>query len=142
MDRHEIMRSVRRTDTAPELAVRRMLHSLGLRFRLHRKDLPGTPDVVLPKFRTVVFVHGCFWHRHTGCQYATFPKSNRDFWFRKFEANIDRDRRNNEKLTELGWKILVVWECETRHLETLRRRLELAFLAPDSPEHVPEDSLQ
>ncbi|WP_211236919.1 very short patch repair endonuclease [Chitinimonas koreensis] len=134
------MRAVRRTNTKPELAARQTLHSLGLRFRLHRKDLPGTPDIVLPKFRTVIFVHGCFWHRHTGCRLTTTPKSNYEFWQRKFEANIERDKRNEAQLEELGWRTLVVWECETQCLTTLRHRLVQAFLAQDNFEHEPGDS--
>lgn len=121
--RSEIMRAVPRRDTAPELAVRRLLHSLGLRFRLHRKDLPGTPDIVLPRHRTVLFVHGCYWHRHGGCRFSTDPKSNSAFWEAKFASNIERDARKTRELEALGWRVLVVWGCETRNLESLRNRL-------------------
>lgn len=119
------MRSVRRKDTAPELKVRRVLHGLGLRFRIHRKDLPGSPDVVLPSRRIAIFVHGCFWHRHEECQRTTTPKSNRIFWLDKFRKNVARDRRNELALIELGWKVVVVWECETRNDDELEERLRM-----------------
>jgi DNA mismatch endonuclease (patch repair protein) len=110
-------------DTLPELFVRSLLHRLGYRFRLHRKDLPGKPDVVLPKYSTVLFVHGCFWHRHKQCRYAYSPKSNRIFWDNKFETNVARDLRNQRLLRKLGWKVLYVWECEIRNPLRLARRL-------------------
>lgn len=106
------MRAVRSKDTRPEMKVRRTLHALGLRFRLHRGDLPGRPDIVLPRYRTVVFVHGCYWHRHEGCHRASVPKTRVDFWNRKFDANRERDRRSELALSNLGWKVIVVWECE------------------------------
>lgn len=105
------MRSVRQRDTAPELAVRRFLHAHGLRFRLHRKDLPGRPDIVLPRFRTVIFVHGCFWHRH-GCRYTTTPKTNPEFWQGKFRRNKERDLDSEAALRSEGWRPLVIWSCE------------------------------
>ncbi|MEQ1768471.1 MAG: DNA mismatch endonuclease Vsr [Devosia sp.] len=101
-------------DTAPELALRRALHALGFRYRLHDKRLPGRPDVVLPKYRTAIFVHGCFWHRHAGCKVATTPKSNTDFWLRKFGRNVERDQEHSTELQRLGWNVMVVWECEVR----------------------------
>ncbi len=122
------MAAIRGKDTAPEIAVRTMLHGMGLRFRLHRKDLPGRPDIALSKYRTVVFVHGCFWHRHEGCPYTTTPKTRQEFWLAKFDANMARDRRNRAELERLGWRVLVVWECELREPETLRDRLRAAFL--------------
>lgn len=126
-ERSRIMRAVGRRDTRPELRVRRALHSLGYRFRLHRKDLPGTPDIVLPKYRTCIFVHGCFWHRHKGCKKTTPPKSNVDFWKEKFTRNISRDEQNKRALEALGWNVVLVWECETEDndilLNTLRSRL-------------------
>lgn len=125
--RSEIMQSVRIRDTGPELAVRRLLHHLGLRFRLYRKDLPGTPDVVLPKYRTVLFIHGCFWHRHPECRFSTSPKSNEAFWEAKFAANVERDARKARELDALGWRVLVVWSCETRDLDRLAARLESEF---------------
>ena len=125
--RSKIMRAVRRTDTTPELAVRRLLHGLGLRFRLHPPNLPGTPDVVLPKFRVAIFVHGCFWHRHEGCSKSTMPKTRTDFWQMKFRQNVERDGRNEEKLSTKGWKSVTVWECETKSPERLRTRLAILF---------------
>lgn len=107
------MSRVGQKDTKPEMRVRRFLHAHGLRFRLHRKDLPGRPDIVLPSRRIVVFVHGCFWHRHPGCPKATTPSSNVEFWATKFEANVRRDKDVIEALKALGWVSLVVWECET-----------------------------
>ena len=117
------MSKIRSKDTIPELTVRKLLHRMGYRFRLHRKDLPGNPDIVLPKYRTVVFVHGCFWHRHEGCRYAYTPKSNVDFWKAKFEANIERDNYVRSKLEAEGWTVVVVWECETRDDALLTKRL-------------------
>ena len=124
------MRAVKRAHTRPEIVVRQALHALGFRFRLHRRDLPGSPDIVLPKFRTVVFVHGCFWHRHSDCRYATTPKSRQEYWLPKFEANVERDARKEAQLRELGWRVLVMWECETKSLETLEVRLRLEFDLP------------
>ena len=106
------MSRIRGKNTTPERVVRSELHSRGFRFRIHRKDLPGSPDIVLPKYRTVIFVHGCYWHRHEGCKYATTPKSNVEFWLNKFNENTQRDSRNQKALKELGWKVLIVWECE------------------------------
>lgn len=111
-ERSERMSRIRSKDTAPEVALRRALHALGLRFRLHRRDLPGRPDIVLPRHRVAIFVHGCFWHRHTGCGIATTPKSNTLFWVEKFERNVARDARSIVLLEAEGWKVLVVWECE------------------------------
>jgi len=99
-------------NTKPELAVRSLLHRMGYRFRLHRKDLPGKPDIILPKHKTVVFVHGCFWHRHNACQYAYNPKSRVIFWKEKFNRTIERDNKNKTELESCGWKVIVVWECE------------------------------
>lgn len=106
------MSRIRGKDTAPELALRRELHRLGFRYRLHGASLPGRPDVVLRKYKAVVFVHGCFWHRHDGCKIASIPKSNTDFWLQKFEKNVDRDRRVCSNLASEGWRVFVVWECE------------------------------
>ncbi|MFZ5746192.1 MAG: very short patch repair endonuclease [Pseudomonadota bacterium] len=113
-DKRALMARFRSRDTHPEKLVRTALHNRGLRFRIHRKDLPGKPDIVLPKYRTIIFVHGCFWHRHRGCKIATTPKTRPDFWRGKFEATIERDRKNLSKLEENGWRVLVVWECEAR----------------------------
>jgi DNA mismatch endonuclease (patch repair protein) len=125
--RSAIMRSVRRANTGPELDVRKILHRLGLRFRLHYKDLPGKPDIVLPRFNTVVFVHGCFWHRHHGCPRATSPKTRQEFWGEKFERNMERDQTVKRDLRLLGWRVLTVWECETRKAEKLSKRLGRLF---------------
>ncbi len=107
------MSRIKGKDTTPELRVRSTLHKLGYRFRLHRKDLPGKPDIVLPKYRTVIFVHGCYWHRHPGCKYAYTPKSRVEFWTKKFQENVERDRINDEALKIAGWKIWIIWECQT-----------------------------
>lgn len=120
------MAAVRTKDTEAELFVRRLLHSEGFRFRIHRKDLPGTPDIVLPKYRATIFVHGCFWHAH-GCSRGNAPSSNVNFWKRKREANVNRDRRQIEALTSLGWRVLVLWECELKDRSILAERLK-AFL--------------
>ncbi len=122
--RSEIMSRVRSSDTLPEKHVRKMLHHLGYRFRLYRKDLPGTPDIVLPGYRAVIFVHGCFWHRHDGCRDASSPKTRRDFWNTKFAENVSRDRKKTAALRKLGWTVLVVWECELRDAKLLARRLK------------------
>ncbi|MGV3576325.1 MAG: very short patch repair endonuclease [Devosia sp.] len=103
-------------DTKPELVVRRGLHAAGIRFRLHRGDLPGRPDLVLPKYRAVIFVHGCFWHRHEGCANFRLPKTNTEFWRQKIDRNVERDHEAIVKLKKLGWRVLIVWECETRQL--------------------------
>lgn len=122
--RSEVMRRVRSKNTKPEVFVRSMLHRMGYRFRLHRKDLPGNPDIVLPKHRAVVFVHGCFWHQHPGCRKATIPQNNRDYWEKKLERNVERDRAARQTLSEQGWKVLTVWECEIpRDEEELRKQL-------------------
>ncbi len=111
--RSALMRRVGGKNTTPERAVRRAAHSLGYRFRVHRRDLPGTPDLTFPRLRKVIFVHGCFWHRHEGCVRTTTPKTRAGYWCEKFEHNIERDRRNIATLSALGWDVLVVWECET-----------------------------
>lgn len=106
------MSGIRSRDTKPELAVRRHLHAQGLRYRLHARELPGRPDIVLPRHRTVVFVHGCFWHRHEGCRFAYTPKSREEFWKAKLDGNAARDERDQQRLGKLGWRVEVVWECE------------------------------
>ena len=121
--RSEMMARIRGRDTAPELAVRRIAHRMGLRFRLHRKDLPGRSDLVFPKHRLAVFVHGCFWHRHQGCRYASTPKSRVAFWTEKFAANVVRDARQEAALRTLGWRVLVIWQCESRDEAAVERRL-------------------
>jgi DNA mismatch endonuclease Vsr len=121
------MRLVRSRDTKPELTVRSLLHQLGFRFRLHRKDLPGAPDIVLPRHRKIVFVNGCFWHCHSGCRRATRPATNREWWAERLGGNVRRDQQNLRRLRRRGWKVLVVWECELTQPDRLRRTL-LRFL--------------
>lgn len=112
-----MMAGIRVRHTKPEIVVRKALFAAGFRFRLHRKDLPGSPDVVLPGLQVAVFVHGCFWHAHEGCGYAKTPATRREFWKRKLLANVDRDRRARDALLSIGWRVLVVWECATRSSE-------------------------
>ncbi len=118
--RSYVMSRVSSKNTKPELCVRSFLHKQGLRFRIHRKDLPGKPDLALPKYKTAVFVHGCFWHRHKGCPRATMPSTRVGFWERKFVRNVARDKANKSALRKAGWKVLVVWECE---LSTIDKRM-------------------
>lgn len=121
--RSRIMRAVKGGDTGPEMKVRRMTHAMGYRFRLHRKDLPGKPDLVFPGRLKVVFVHGCFWHGHNCARGARVPKANRDYWIGKITKNRDRDRMAKTALTKAGWKVAVLWECELNDENRLRRRL-------------------
>jgi DNA mismatch endonuclease (patch repair protein) len=123
MGRRALMARVKSRDSRPELAVRRGAHALGFRFRLHRRDLPGTPDLVFPRLNKVIFVHGCFWHRHPGCSRTTSPKTRAAYWEEKFQANIARDAARLAELRELGWEVLVVWECETFNRAALSERL-------------------
>jgi DNA mismatch endonuclease (patch repair protein) len=125
-ERSAIMRRVRSVDTDPELRVRRMVHQLGFRFRLHRKDLPGRPDLVLAGLKQIVFVHGCYWHQHS-CDGAKRPATNRRYWNSKLDKNVERDKKNLRLLRRLGWRVMTVWECELRNPERLERRL-LRFL--------------
>lgn len=122
-DRSRAMRAVKSKDTRPELALRSLVHRMGYRYRLHRKDLPGTPDLVFPSKRKVIFLHGCFWHGHTCKRGARIPKSNREYWLHKIKKNKARDETNITKLIEAGWKVLIVWECELRELEDLKNRI-------------------
>jgi len=124
--RRRIMQAVRGKDTGPEWTVRRLLHVLGYRYRLHRKDLPGKPDLVFPSRKKTIFVHGCFWHAH-GCRYGQPPKSRLDYWLPKLERNKERDAEQVAQLETLGWKVLTVWQCETKDTETLTAKLT-AFL--------------
>ncbi|WP_424957108.1 very short patch repair endonuclease [Hyphomicrobium sp. 1Nfss2.1] len=128
-DRSRMMARIRGKSTKPELIVRRTAHQLGYRFRLHRKQLPGTPDLSFPRLRLAVFVNGCFWHRHPNCRYAYTPKSNIDFWTRKFSNNVQRDIRAKEQLESMGWRVAVIWECETADSLALRDTLS-TILAP------------
>jgi DNA mismatch endonuclease, patch repair protein len=128
--RSHIMRSVRGSDTSPEIAVRRILHRAGFRFRLQRKDVMGRPDLVFPSRKAAVFVHGCFWHRHRGCDKATTPKTNVDFWETKFRANVVRDRRINKRLRNQGWQVITIWECELKRPERLLHHLKKELTKP------------
>ncbi|MEE1655690.1 very short patch repair endonuclease [Microvirga sp. CF3062] len=121
--RRRIMQAVKSKDTVPEIRVRRLLHAMGYRFRLYRKDLPGRPDIVLPSRRKAIFVHGCFWHAH-GCPKGRPPKSRADYWLPKLEQNAARDRTKIEQLESLGWNVLVVWQCETKDADALAVRLQ------------------
>lgn len=123
--RSRVMASIRGRDTKPEMLVRRFLHGRGFRYRLHVRSLPGCPDLVLPRHRTVVFVHGCFWHFHRGCRFAAMPKSNRPFWRAKLSGNVRRDARNVSRLRHAGWRVLTIWECSTgpTALKRLARRI-------------------
>ncbi|WP_366520714.1 very short patch repair endonuclease [Pseudomonas citronellolis] len=136
--RSKIMKAVGRMNTKPEMKVRRLLHGMGLRFRLHQKSLPGSPDIVLQKYKTVVFVHGCFWHRHPKCRYATTPKTRQDYWLPKFNANVERDARKTAQLEVLGWRVLVVWECETRNQSVLEERLRRDFSLSSASNPAPQ----
>lgn len=117
------MALVRNKDTKPELLVRRLTHTMGFRYRLHSRELPGHPDLIFSRRRKVIFVHGCFWHRHGDCPLTRLPKSRLDFWAPKLEQNKERDARNQAKLRETGWQFLIVWECELRNRDDLIRRI-------------------
>jgi DNA mismatch endonuclease (patch repair protein) len=123
LQRSERMTRVRATNTKPELAVRRLAHRLGYRYQLHRRNLPGTPDMVFAGRRKVVFVHGCFWHRHAGCALARLPKTRQEFWLPKLTANAARDKRHAAALRRLGWGVMTIWECELRQQAQLASRL-------------------
>jgi DNA mismatch endonuclease (patch repair protein) len=132
--RSECMSKIRSKDTKPELTLRKALFAKGFRYRVNDTKLPGKPDIVLPKYKTVIFVHGCFWHGHEGCKYAYTPKTNTKFWVDKITSNAERDKVNLQKLTALGWNVLTVWECEIRHtykhdITPLVDRVEAALLA-------------
>jgi DNA mismatch endonuclease (patch repair protein) len=126
--RSAIMRAVRPANTSPELVVRKCLHAMGYRFRLHRLDLPGRPDIVLPRHRKIVLVHGCFWHQHAGCRRAARPQSNAEFWNAKLDKNVTRDAEKIRALETAGWSVLVVWQCEIRDKERLHEVLR-GFMA-------------
>jgi DNA mismatch endonuclease (patch repair protein) len=120
--RSAIMRAVKSKDTSPELIVRRLVHGLGYRFRLHRKDLPGKPDLVFPSRGAVIFVHGCFWHWH-GCKRSRMPATNKPYWTEKIGRNVQRDRRTRRELTRLGWRSLIIWECQTSDIGKIANRV-------------------
>jgi DNA mismatch endonuclease, patch repair protein len=135
LQRSRNMAAIRGRDTKPERMVRSLLHQLGYRFRLHRRDLPGSPDIVLPRHHTVVFVHGCFWHRHAGCRFTTTPRTRSDFWEEKFRQNMERDARQQAALRAAGWSVVVVWECELREIEALTARMRMI----GSCDRLPDD---
>ena len=118
---------IKSKNTKPEIKVRQLLHSMGYRFRLHMKDLPGNPDIVLKKYKTVIYVNGCFWHRHPNCKYASIPKTRPEFWSQKFKSNVERDNNNYIKIKNLGWKYIVVWECELKNRSDLVEKLKFSL---------------
>jgi DNA mismatch endonuclease (patch repair protein) len=118
------MAAVKGKNTAPEIRVRQMLHKMGYRFRLHRKDLPGNPDIVLPRHRLCIFVHGCFWHQHPGCKRATIPENNQEFWITKFQETSQRDHKAEKELVQQGWNVYVIWECETKDEQLLKNLIQ------------------
>jgi DNA mismatch endonuclease (patch repair protein) len=138
--RSERMSRIRSVNTKPEVALRKALHRLGFRFRLHGNGLPGKPDIVLPKYQTAIFVHGCFWHRHEGCKVATTPKSNTQFWVEKFNRNVARDAAAVERLEAAGWLVLVAWECDLRSPE--KATAAAITLGEEARCHLPEASLR
>ncbi|MCW3835045.1 very short patch repair endonuclease [Sphingomonas canadensis] len=134
--RSALMSRIGQANTSPERRVRRILHRNGLRFRLHRRDLPGTPDIVLPSRLTAIFVHGCFWHQHKGCRRASLPSTNPEKWRDKFERNVARDAAAYAALGELGWQVIVVWECELKNEAALERSLRDRFTLPDNAKRL------
>ncbi|MDR1148135.1 MAG: very short patch repair endonuclease [Spirochaetaceae bacterium] len=137
--RHYNMSQIHSKDTKPELIVRKWLWCHGYRYRLHRKDLPGKPDIVLPKYNAVIFVHGCFWHRHN-CKYASTPATRKDFWEEKLNGNVERDKVNVRKLIELKWRVLVIWECEIKKWDTALEEKIINFLRLKNNPFVQDDS--
>lgn len=127
--RSRMMSGIKGKNTKPELLVRRAAHALGYRFRLHRRDLPGSPDLVFPSRKLCLFVHGCYWHRHEGCKYCYEPKSNVEFWAEKFRKNVERDKRVQGELEEMGWKVAILWECQVADPVALEASLR-SFLGP------------
>lgn len=121
--RSALMSRIRSKDTKPEMAVRQLLHARGLRFRLHRRDLPGKPDILLPRHRLAIFVHGCFWHQHAGCRLASKPKSRIEYWTPKLAGNVRRDQEAQAALRALGWRVEIVWECDARSVDRIESRL-------------------
>lgn len=117
------MSQIHSKNTKPEILVRSVLHRLGLRFRIHRKDLPGKPDIVLPKLKTIIFVHGCFWHRHKNCKEASSPKTNIQYWEKKITNNTKRDKKHKKDLITLGWRVIIIWECEMKG--TIENRIKI-----------------
>ena len=127
-------------NTNPEKFVRSLLHGLGYRFRIHDRNLPGTPDIVLRKYRAVVFVHGCFWHRHKGCPRCTTPSSNQEYWLKKIDRNKTNDRKNQKKLKKMGWKVLIIWECKIRDVKKLKKYFAKKYFYLSSNFYFPVES--
>ncbi len=123
-DRSRVMSRVRDKNTKPEMKVRRLVHGMGYRYRLHQKHLPGSPDMVFASRKSVIFVHGCFWHRHLGCKRAELPKSNVEFWENKLETNRRRDEESQQRLLELGWRVLTLWECELGEMDVVALKIK------------------
>lgn len=136
--RSKMMGNIKAKNTQPEIIVRKYLHANGYRFRLHRKDLPGNPDIVLPKLKTCIFVHGCFWHRHTNCKFSTIPKSRTEFWQDKFSKTVERDLRHISQLQSEGWSVLIIWECELKLgnsvLQSMVQKLKSIHIPPQRHE--------
>ncbi|MFP4546918.1 MAG: very short patch repair endonuclease [Fidelibacterota bacterium] len=123
--RSEIMSNISDSNTKPEIIVRSILHKMGYRFRLHKKNLPGKPDIVLPKHRKIIFVHGCFWHSHENCRRSKRPSTNTKFWSKKLDSNKKRDKKILKQLKDIGWKVLIVWTCEINKIENLKNKLKM-----------------
>lgn len=141
--RSEMMSGIRAKNTSPEVLVRKILFSKGHRFRLHRRELPGSPDIVLPRHHVAIFVHGCFWHMHAGCRLAKMPQSNVTFWRKKLEGNRERDQKNIQQLVDLGWRVLVIWECATKNdslLSKLADEIVTWLLSEEITAEIPNPS--
>ncbi|WP_124427360.1 very short patch repair endonuclease [Pseudomonas orientalis] len=136
--RSKNMSRIKGKNTKPEMTVRTLCHELGLRYRLHRKDLPGTPDLVFPKHRLCLFVHGCFWHRHPGCKYAYTPKSRLDFWLPKLAKNVERDTEAQRALEASGWRVSIIWECQTKNRDALRTEIQKMISTNSSANTPPQ----
>ena len=142
-ERSRLMAKIKGKNTAPERAVRSLLHRAGYRFRIHVRGLPGTPDIVLPRHRAIIFVHGCFWHRHANCKIATTPQSHRKFWADKFARNVANDRKHRRRLRRLGWKVVIVWSCQLKHSDRVLAKIEkvlkprIAAYARSAPADIP-----
>lgn len=138
LTRSKMMSGIQGKNTKPEILVRRYLHSKGYRFRLHRKNLPGCPDLVLSKYRLAIFIHGCFWHHHTACFYARLPATREEFWRTKLTRNVERDEEQKHMLISLGWRVLTIWECGTRHCQDRMGEFEELIMEPGDSKAWPE----
>jgi DNA mismatch endonuclease (patch repair protein) len=118
--RHVNMSHIQSKNTKPEMIVRKYLFSKGFRYRVNDKRYPGHPDIVLPKYKTVIFINGCFWHQHPNCKYASIPKTNKEYWIPKLQKNVERDKLNYKKLSKLGWNVIVIWECELKKMDNIK----------------------